>query len=323
MKIKVLIIGLGNIGMGYDLNLEPKKFSLTHARAFSYHKNFKIIGGVDIDKSKKYIFEKEFSAPFYDSLEIAVNEKKPDLIIVSTPTKFHHETVINIVQVCSPKMILCEKPLSYSSKEAEDILSICKKNKINLFVNYYKRSDQSNKEITSLISNEYKNTQIKGTVWYSKGLIHNGLHFLDLLISWLGPYKKIDIINFNQIIDDYDFNPDFLVKFEYASIIFVSTNKYSSTHHNIELFFKNGKLEYKGGGIEINWNDSIKDKFSDKYYSISNNKRIIKNRFNYSQYNVAEEVYKYFKSGIGDNLCSGDQAYNLIKAGLELMERNK
>ena len=33
-QIKVLIIGLGKIGMGYDFNLDANNFILTYAQAF-------------------------------------------------------------------------------------------------------------------------------------------------------------------------------------------------------------------------------------------------------------------------------------------------
>ena len=49
-KFKVLICGLGNIGMGYDFELNNTAHTFTHAKSFYNHKNFRIIGGVDIDE---------------------------------------------------------------------------------------------------------------------------------------------------------------------------------------------------------------------------------------------------------------------------------
>lgn len=51
-KVKVMIIGLGNIAYKYDLNL-PNDYILSHLRAFEQHLKFKVIGVVD--KSKKAI----------------------------------------------------------------------------------------------------------------------------------------------------------------------------------------------------------------------------------------------------------------------------
>ena len=57
MILKVLIVGLGNIGLLYDLN---KRMQLTHASAFFKNKSFKIIGGVDKSKKILRIFKKKF-----------------------------------------------------------------------------------------------------------------------------------------------------------------------------------------------------------------------------------------------------------------------
>ena len=41
-----LLIGLGQIGMGYDLLLDDQ-FILTHAKAISLHKDFNLVAAVD------------------------------------------------------------------------------------------------------------------------------------------------------------------------------------------------------------------------------------------------------------------------------------
>jgi len=48
----VLIVGLGQIGMGYDLGLPPQNV-LSHARAFQNCPGFRVIGGVDPDPKER------------------------------------------------------------------------------------------------------------------------------------------------------------------------------------------------------------------------------------------------------------------------------
>ena len=55
MKRSVLLISLGNIGLMYDYGL-PKKFILSHARAFDTHKDFRVVGGADIEETPKKKF---------------------------------------------------------------------------------------------------------------------------------------------------------------------------------------------------------------------------------------------------------------------------
>ena len=60
---KVLIIGLGNIGMLYDLNFQSKDKILTHCKSFYLNKKFKLVGGVDIKKEIRDLFEKHYKCP--------------------------------------------------------------------------------------------------------------------------------------------------------------------------------------------------------------------------------------------------------------------
>ena len=41
-KIKVGIIGLGNIGYKYDQNIKVKNIFIPHYKSFDFHKNYKI-----------------------------------------------------------------------------------------------------------------------------------------------------------------------------------------------------------------------------------------------------------------------------------------
>jgi hypothetical protein len=44
-----LLVGLGQIGLGYDLALDPDRYIYTHSRALSRHPKFRLLVGVDPD----------------------------------------------------------------------------------------------------------------------------------------------------------------------------------------------------------------------------------------------------------------------------------
>ena len=50
-KINTIIIGLGRVGIGYDEN--TPNVTLTHYKAIKKHKNFKLIGCIDVNKINK------------------------------------------------------------------------------------------------------------------------------------------------------------------------------------------------------------------------------------------------------------------------------
>ena len=89
MKIlNTLLIGLGDIGMGYDLQT-PKDLILTHAKAVSLDKDFKLVAGVDPNKNKRDIFEKKYKTITFPSIsEVNLSEKKFPLIAKKVEINF-------------------------------------------------------------------------------------------------------------------------------------------------------------------------------------------------------------------------------------------
>ncbi len=135
-----LIIGLGQIGMGYDYALDTH-YVYTHARAFSMHDGFDLLGAVETDAGKRKLFEYRYKRPSYETVEEALSVEQPDVIIIAVPTSEHFVSIKNILSNSRPKVILCEKPLAYSLEEAEQLLNLCESNSVELYVNYIRRSD--------------------------------------------------------------------------------------------------------------------------------------------------------------------------------------
>ena len=87
-----------------------------------------------------------------------------------------------------PKYILCEKPFTddyYLSKKIHDY---CKKNNINLFVNYVRRCLPSLSNFKKILNK--KSNQNYVNILYPKGVLNNGSHFIDLCIFVFGKARK-------------------------------------------------------------------------------------------------------------------------------------
>lgn len=61
-----------------------------------------------------------------------INNKNIDAVIVSTPVKTHYQIVKSLL--LAGKNVLCEKVLTYSSKDAEDLIRIAKESNVKLAV---------------------------------------------------------------------------------------------------------------------------------------------------------------------------------------------
>ena len=233
MKYKVLIVGLGNIAIGYDLFDKDQDCIKTHARAFDMHNSFSLQGGVDCNAKSRKLFEDNYHAPSYTDLDDALVDINPDLVVVSTPTVLHLGNVEVIIKHSSVKVILCEKPLSYHIKEAQEMVRLCSTNKIKLYVNFIRRADPAVIKIKEWIDSRKIGKPIKGVVWYSKGLIHNGSHFIDLLKHWFGPIQSSFIIDNGQKLSQGDVEADFKLNFKDVSMIFTATREEFFSHTNL------------------------------------------------------------------------------------------
>ena len=259
MSFRALVVGLGQIGMGYDLNHDPDQVVTTHARAFQIHPEFNLVGGVDSDSNRISLFESEYCCPGYSDLKKALKDLKPDIIVIATPTTTHLQNISIIVSESNPKAIICEKPLAYDINDATKIAESCESAGIKLFVNYMRRSDSGVIEVKRRIDNMLISQPIKGVCWYSKGLLNNGSHFLNLLQFWLGDIVNFELINKGRLWNDIDPEPDFRIIFEHGTIIFLAAYEEYYSHYAIEIMCASGRLQYSHSGSQILWQSVIND----------------------------------------------------------------
>lgn len=313
MSFSVLIVGLGQIGMGYDLNLEPDKYVYTHARAFNLHDDFKLIAGVDIDSDSRKQFTQVFDCPAYENIKSSLVNHKPDIIVIANPTSEHFNSVNEIIKSTTPKIILCEKPLSYDLDEAQKMVELCEIKGVSLYVNYMRRSDPGVIEIKKRLDCGEIKTPVKGVVWYSKGFYHNGSHFFNLLEYWLGPMKKSEVINRGRLWDNKDPEPDLHVNFENGSVVFLAAREEDFSYYAIELITPNGRLAYENGGQNIGWCKTEKDKLLQGYTSLSVSPDVIESGMDKYQLNVVEQLAKVL-NGKKSELCSGNEAFYTLSS---------
>ncbi len=314
MRTTVLIIGLGQIGMGYDLELDTAEYVYSHARAFSLHPNFELIGAVDINAESRQVFESIYQCSTFTSIESALNQISPQYVVIATPTQFHCENLYEIIEKsrAKPKIIICEKPLSYSLQESESMVEACEQNNIELYVNYMRVSEPGVAEIKKRLQNNVIQSPVKGTVWYSKGFLHNGSHFFNLIEYLLGDVVDIKIIQTGRGLAEGDAEPDVLVKFELGDIIFLAAQEENYSYHKIELIAPNGRLLYENGGRKITWNSVTPSHELKGYSFLSEKVEPISSELNRYQWYVADELNKSM-SGLKVALCSGRQALHTLE----------
>lgn len=311
MSFSVLIVGLGQIGLGYDLYLNPTEYVYSHARAFNQHQKFQLIAAVDPIEEKRNTFLQHYQCPAYIDIESALKDHQPEIVIIATPTQLHNEVLQKVLALSKPRMILCEKPLTYDLENSQGMVEACAARNLPLYVNYMRRSDRAVIEIKCRLENERIRAGIKGIVWYSKGFLHNGSHFFNLLEYWLGSMQSSVVLDPGRKWGKNDSEPDVQITFERGTMVFLAAWEEFYSHYTVELLSPSGRLRYDKGGTSIQWQSVQTDAKIPGYNELSEKSEIIPTSMNRYQLNVTEQLANAL-DGREAHLCSGEDALQTL-----------
>ena len=110
--------------------------------------------------------------------------------VISSSTSSHYNVLKQVLQ-SKIKYIICEKPFILNTNKAKKIISLIKRNKKKVMINYSRRFSP---EIINLINNIKKNSYgniVKICIITSRGLINNGCHYIDLIRMIFGENIKV------------------------------------------------------------------------------------------------------------------------------------
>jgi hypothetical protein len=173
-KYNVAIIGLGNIGGGY--NFDKNEFS--HANCVKKSDRFNLRLGIDNSYIKRKNFEKRFKCFTTNNINNLKNYKV-DTVIISTPTNTHLNLVKKVLKIKNIKILILEKPCGKNFKETEKIINLCKEYRKVLLVNYQRIFNPK----WLIFQKILKNQKITGTFHYSRGFKNNCSHVISFLIN--------------------------------------------------------------------------------------------------------------------------------------------
>ena len=313
MTVSIMLVGLGRIGLTYDLDLPETQYTLSYARAISHDPRFEFVAAIDPEAYKRKLFSSKYKTPVYPSIKKALLKVKPEIVVVANPTKLHEETIKKLVSVDSVKLIVCEKPLAQNLHIASTLVKLCSDAGKRLVVNYMRRAIPKIRKYISRLNNESEKILVGGIVRYSGGLIHNGSHFVDLMIASFGNMEGFRVIRRKKISNN-DWLVDAVMFFPGASIYLLSNDftvgKKSLIFHDIDLHSDIGRLVLSNGAREINYTEAGSDLVFDGVETYSNNLLNDESAMNKFQTYVLNDIYdgyfenKSFLPSGGDSLKS-------------------
>jgi len=190
---RAAIVGLGNIGLGYDLDERTRRRYpyATHASAYRAHPRTQLVAGCDREVTRHSRLREVYGVDcLYTEAGEMLREQSPDILSVCVPPE-EQEAVVDAAILLHVPVIFCEKPFATSRTIADDLLKRARRAKSSLVVNYWRRFDGSHGEVRRLIGDGRIGTvrAVHGT--YGNGLRNVGSHVLDLLLWYFGPVAWI------------------------------------------------------------------------------------------------------------------------------------
>ena len=253
-----LLVGLGGIGMGYDLITpdDDQGQSLvrptvrTHAAAISACDSMELVGGLDPRPERRAEFERAFGRPAWPSFD-EIPDMEIETLVLAVPTSRHVEVVSDALTTLSPRLLLCEKPAGMTAADTRAILSAAELKGTTVIVNYFRHYLPTFRKVRDLLLSGAFGELSGGSVLYSHGLRRNGSHFVALLL-WL--FGDVDVSR-RVKVDGTTLDPVFELGIGQANLTFASLGHGNVRAAEIFLGFSRGLLRIHGGGSLITWSE--------------------------------------------------------------------
>lgn len=182
---KGIIVGCGNIGALLEAD-EKRPKPRTHASALLGNPKTSLAALVDVSEENLKKAGTFFSAvPIYTDLKKCLAEIRPDIAIVATDSASHASVIVQCAESGVP-MIIGEKPVAHSIRDALKINATIKKHGTVFVLNYQRRLFPLFREAREMIRGGSLGAIQQVTCYYSNGAHNNTGHTIDALLFLLG-----------------------------------------------------------------------------------------------------------------------------------------
>jgi predicted dehydrogenase len=303
-RYSVAVVGLGNVGLLYDIQGEPAGTVLTHCKAFSESDDFELVSGVDPDLTARRTLLNAYSVPAYDSLERMLEELHPDVVVVSCPAEHQIPAILQVLTEHKPKFILCEKPFGIGRVESQTAVSLALEKGVPLFVNYQRRADPRIARVREFLPDESTIAALTCVIWYSSDLRGGASHFIDLIRFFFPSFlhRLTETGAELEVYGSLEKNGVVSLRAGTLGLVLVPWTRSGTNHYSLEMVGDFGRLRYDHDGqLEV----QIRDYRSP--ISLSGPRQITVTSPLSLQRDVARSVAD-FLGGERMDLCTGQEA---------------
>ncbi len=202
--------------------------------------------GVDPDPSQCTAFERSTGIATCNSLDSAL-QMHPDIVSIASPTEFHASHLEQCLQA-QVKMIWLEKPISPVLEDSEKLLALqASLGRSAVMVGYQRRYLPVYIRLKQLIQSAALGHCTGISLVYSRGLLTNGVHLLDLLDYLLNGEQPEAVVALPGSSDES--NPSFLLSYA-SGLVCTALGQNIETHSiDVSLHGSAGRAQVLHGGL--------------------------------------------------------------------------
>ena len=305
-RLRALLVGLGQIGCGYDADLpfhwdQPHSSprTLSHARALACHPGYELIGGVDPNLTARERFSRVYRLPVYASLpayRAACVDPDPDLVVIAVAPQLQPGLVDLLLALMKPRLLLLEKPVAVTPEQAKVLRHSCARQPdLLVAVNYIRRYLPAVQAWQQRLQAGELGRFLHGQLTYGKGLLSNGSHFVNLAEAWLGPLAAGRLLDSGPVCQFFDRETSLeLVATDHgdAPLVVRSVGAAGLRAGELDLWFEGGRVcWFNDGSVIGHWSASCIAP-GDSHVALASTPALISTGMTHYQMAVAESIYK-------------------------------
>jgi len=313
---RAAIIGCGRIGAFFDAPASDSV--LTHARAYTTHPRTHLCAVMDTDGEKAASAGRIWGCAYYTDIDDLFHHEKLDIVSVCTPTVNHYSILIDLVRF-RPQAVIAEKPLTDKTDLSQEIVNLYASKGIPLFVNYPRRYDPVLQRVRYDILNKKFGAVLYAVIIYTKGILHNGSHAVDLCHFLFGDLHKSIALwgRYDYSAEDPTISAS--LSFDRCpNVIFIAADERCYSIFDFEIACEMRKIRFENFGFEYR-EDVVRDDPTFSEYHDLKKTRYRRTGLHKAMLGLVDNVVKYLERD-DQILCSGADAHlaqivceNLIK----------
>lgn len=321
-NLRAAVIGCGRIGSTFADDANRDKIGVySHAEAYVICEGVELMAVCDADAGLARACGERWRVEnvYTDAVEMFAQEPI-DLVSICTPDETHYAVALAALEAEGPRGILMEKPLSTNLESGEDLIQRCRERDVTLAINYSRRY--------SPVFQELKEAVVGGVIgkiqavhgYYTKGIIHNGTHWIDLLRFLVGDVTRAEVVGG---VPEKSGDPDVDARLRLkcgASAVLQVVDASAYTVFEMDLLGERGRIRIRDSGHTIEQFEVGPSPFYEGYEGLLDAERVFRNPMNDLTLRAVEDLRNAVINGQVPR-CTGRDAVTALKLALEICGR--